>query len=86
MATSLIKNNTGYDIRECSIVTNRGKEELSWFDDGDSIKRAYTVIPPSLVGYIRKDGEDVLVTAEAKSVGSPRGVLWVFNKVHIEDD
>ena len=86
----IIKNNTGYDIKECTITFMDGlkvvQKELSWFEDGDIIEtRPGYDIAPRLTGYIEDDyGRDTLVEGEAR-VAAKAGVTvtkWVFNKVH----
>lgn len=89
--TITLKNNTGYDIKDCSIFLLQGKKKLSWFEDGDVITISFQPrdAPPKLVGYL-DDDDETLVEGTARPLASRVDgivVKWVFNKVHeCEDD
>ena len=80
-----VKNNTGYDISECSLYLYGGKKEVGWFEDGDSITISFTPFAPTLLGYIHDEyGDKVLVKSEARPLAKNDSyvVKWAFNKVH----
>lgn len=86
-----VKNNTGHDIKECSLITSEGIKDVGWFEDGDVVEIASSGfnIAPELSGYIENDfGREILVEGEARALEKSGTMVtkWVFNKVHECDD